>query len=105
MRGAWRALLQTVYALVERQAQAGDQERDGQHDADVEQVDEAFERISGGVFDVAVTTQTGATSHVSFSIGIGGLPGVVARACTECATGARCATEVGAVDCAEPKRL
>ena len=68
MRGAWRALLQTMCVLVKRQPEAGEQERDGKHDADVEQVDKAFERVSGGVFDVAVTTESGATAHVSLSV-------------------------------------
>jgi hypothetical protein len=48
---------------VERQAEAGDQERDGEHDADVEQVDQAFERVSGGVFDTAVAAESRAAIH------------------------------------------
>ena len=68
MRAARRALLQAVCVLIERQTQARDQERDGQHDANVEQVDESFERVSGCVFDVSVTTQTGAAAHVPLSV-------------------------------------
>jgi hypothetical protein len=59
-RIAWS---QQVAGPVERQAEPGDQERDGQDDADVEQVDEAVERVSGGVFDAAVATESGAAGH------------------------------------------
>jgi hypothetical protein len=40
---------------VERQAEPGDQERDSQHYADVEQVDEAVERVSRGVVEMRVS--------------------------------------------------
>jgi hypothetical protein len=55
--------LQAVGVLVKRQAETGDQERDGKDDADVEQVDKTFERVSGGVFDVTVAAESCASIH------------------------------------------
>ena len=59
--------------LVERQAEPGDQERDGENDADVEQVDEAVEWVSDGVFEAAVATKSRTSIHRSI------LGGIVAR--------------------------
>src|SRR5215208_5673131 len=51
---------------VDREAQAGDQERDGEDEADVEQVDEAVERVAGGAVDVAVPAEPG-PSHAGLA--------------------------------------
>jgi hypothetical protein len=48
--------LQTARVLIERQTEASNQKRNGKHDAYIEQVDEAIERVSGGVFDMSMAT-------------------------------------------------
>src|ERR1700690_4277254 len=57
--------------LVQRQAESGDEERDREDDADVEQVDQAVERVPSSVAYRAVSAESGAASHLPAS-GSGG---------------------------------
>src|SRR5580704_1074170 len=71
MLRAGRALLQAMGRLVDRQAEAGDQEGNRKDDADVEEVDEAVERVAGRVSYPAVAAEACATGHLRGSA-IGG---------------------------------
>jgi len=75
--------------LVERQAEPGNQKRNGQDDADVEQIDETVEWVPCCVFDAVVAAESCATGHGSVTGGIGGLSCVVlgTRAESTCGIG------------------
>ena len=73
--------------LVEGEAEPGNQEGDGEHDADVKQVDETVEWIPRGIFDTAMAAQSCAAIHGPVPGGIDGPSCVVVGTCAASACG------------------